>query len=142
MSFVLNIEPCPNCGSKTFHFDMKYDKKSEQKNEFSSSVLCKKCSYIYHFTFKFDEESDDMMYLSDFVSQYNQEVKRLKFLPCPFCGSQDIEAKYTPTVFEKDHTKSGYYKIICNNCGISTPECYPYEKAVLKWNGRVSDKHD
>ena len=142
MSFVLNIESCPNCGSKSFHFDMKYDKQSEQKNEFSSSVLCQKCSYIYHFTFKFDEESDDMMYLSDFVSQYNKEVKRLTFLPCPFCGSQDIEAKYTPTTFKKDCTKSGYYKITCNNCGISTPECYPYEKAVLRWNDRVSDKHD
>ena len=140
MAFVLNIESCPNCGSKSFHFDIDYDKQSEQKNEFSSFIFCKNCDYTYEFKFKFDEESDDMMYLSDFVKQYNNEARRRKFKPCPFCGSQDIEAKYTPTVFEKDHTKSGYYKIICNNCGISTSECYPYEKAVLKWNGRVSDK--
>lgn len=138
MAFVLNIEPCPNCRSKMFHFDMQYDKQSEQKNEFSSFVLCKNCNYTYDFTFKFDDDSDDMMYLSDFVKQYNNEVKRLKFLPCPFCGSKSIDVEHVPDTKDEDHyTIYGYYKIYCKGCECSTPKCDTYDEALKKWNTRI-----
>lgn len=56
---------------------------------------------------------------------------KLKY--CPFCG-------WTATL--RTDPFWNHFSIICNNCGVSTPEYSDKQDALMCWNTRVDDKHE
>lgn len=60
-----------------------------------------------------------------------------KLLPCPFCGSDEVEIKYYPTMRD-----APYFWCECENCSAKGGEGYDYDKsvavdkAVALWNRR------
>ena len=138
MAVALNIEPCPKCKSKKYIFTLNYNSTSDFNNEFIASITCAECNNKFEFVFKFDTENGDMMYLSDFVEQYNKSARIPKYISCPFCGCKNIDVEHVPDTKDEDHyTIYGYYKIYCKGCECSTPKCDSYDEAFKKWNTRI-----
>lgn len=51
-----------------------------------------------------------------------------ELLPCPFCGSGDVEAFHSRT------TRTHW--IVCNNCAGAGPDKVTQELAIMWWNTR------
>ena len=53
--------------------------------------------------------------------------------PCPFCGGYAFSTNNLPTY------GCYAYRVICEDCSISTPLKWTEEKAIEAWNRRVED---
>lgn len=55
--------------------------------------------------------------------------------PCPFCGSIEVQAYWTPDEYGLDGTK--YWGAGCKRCVGMIEECFSTkEKAIKAWNTR------
>ena len=63
---------------------------------------------------------------------YLEIVKALgEILPCPFCGSKNIEVIKVPDYSAK-------FLVKCSDCLVRLPEIWQKGKAIEAWNTRVS----
>lgn len=55
----------------------------------------------------------------------------IELLPCPFCGSNNIEVHRSPEI------GNSYCRVLCSDCGISTQFHGKQKKAIDVWNKRL-----
>lgn len=78
-----------------------------------------KATYCTHCDFKLNEDCRDA------TRKWLDEEHIEKPLPCPFCGSENIEVSETA------------YYVECNDCGVETRCYHTIEEALEAWNRRV-----
>ena len=68
-------------------------------------------------------------------------VKEIELLPCPFCGSEDIDPVSIEGSWGYSSSKD-YVK--CNSCGAQggVVEDGKLDDAIANWNMRAEDYHD
>ena len=58
-----------------------------------------------------------------------------KLKPCPFCGADVESGVHIETIWD-DKEK---FRIMCENCGVSTWDFKSIEQAVEAWNRRINN---
>ena len=138
MSIKIDVEPCPKCKSSEFFLTIKYNKEDVEKHRLSAAVTCTRCNYKFDYILDLNLDITPFISLYELIAPYNKATRAPKQLPCPFCGSNDLDIEYVPA----DEDDEGYYhsngfcKIYCRKCGSSTMQSHSYEDALEKWNSR------
>ena len=143
MSLKIDVEPCPKCKSSEFFLTIKYNKEDVEKHRLSAAVICARCDYRFDYILDLNLNITPFISLYDLIDPHNKATRAPKQLPCPFCGSTNLDIEYVPANEDDEgyYHPNGYCKIYCRKCGSSTMQCHSYEDALEKWNNRAGDKH-